>query len=634
MRDTARQSAPAVPAAASDVLLSLAGAGLTTLLLSLALPPWSHYTWPLALVGLAPWAYAVCRTQRAWAVYWSSHLLGFAFFLVNLAWLMPVTGLGFVALAAYLAIYWPLAAWAIRTAQRFGVSVVWSLPIVWVACEYLRAWVMSGFPWLFISHSFYLQPALIQISDLVGAYGVTFLAAMVSGVVAQQMLLLRTGTGRFRAQWRLGVLVTCLLWVGNVLYGYYRWTQARGLVDGPRVAVVQHDFVQRTEPPLVPSEAVFAAYITLGAQAAGERPDLIVFPETASGGIQNLEFINTPLHAVDESDAGAYARGLRMHKATSALARGDYAPINEVLSEWEALFRRIAPHNPDYELPERLPRLSAEGGPPATVVIGALALETSAGEAYPKSKRFNSALVYDPNGSQRPARYDKNHLVPFGEFVPFRQQRFLGLDLHPLYRWLNSLSPFSQGGKIEYSLWAGRELTVFEVECGGGRYRFGTPICYEGAMPYVIRDYVWGGGERRVDFLLNISNDGWFLHSSELPQHLAAYVFRAVENRVAIARSVNTGISGFVTPNGEIHDLVADNGRTIGPGVVGYRIARVKLDPRASLYGRTGDWFARACLTLAGVAWAGAVISRWVLGLRNRIARWRRATRSEHETTH
>ena len=118
---------------------------------------------------------------------------------------------------------------------------------------------------------------------------------------------------------------------------------------------------------------------------------------------------------------------------------------------------------------------------------------------------------------------------------------------------------------------------------------------------------------------MNISNDGWFLHSHELPQHLAICVFRAVENRVGIARAVNTGISAFIDPNGRIYSRVRTDGRDFGPGVVGYDVQRVYLDRRGSFYGRTGDWLALACLGLAGILWLGAVFERWILALRHRI---------------
>ncbi len=182
---------------------------------------------------------------------------------------------------------------------------------------------------------------------------------------------------------------------------------------------------------------------------------------------------------------------------------------------------------------------------------------------------------------------DKTHPVLFGEAVPFRFGR-----LRFLYLWLNGLSPFGAGG-FEYSLTAGEEVGIFDMTTAGenGRsYRFGTPICYEDVMPYVIRRFVWDREKsvKRVDFLLNISNDGWFQHLSELPQHFAICTFRAVENRVGIARTVNTGISGFIDPNGRAYEKMA-------VGEIGVRVAAVMTDTRVSLYSRTGNVFALCC---------------------------------------
>jgi apolipoprotein N-acyltransferase len=420
---------------------------------------------------------------------------------------------------------------------------------------------------------------------------------------------------RFTRQKWAAAVCAAVLTVATLIYGWMRLGQRQGLSEGPLVAVIQHDFVQLSAPPYTEArEVVFSEYLALGAQAARHHPDLIVFPETAWGSHQNIDFLKIPLQAVDEVDARAWAFGHRTHLATSAFARGEYAGVNATIAGWEQLFRQIAAQKPELGLRRDFPRLPEGGGPPVTVVIGSLSiqkLETT----YPRQKKFNSALVYDPDGAQRAQRYDKNHLVPFGEFVPFRQQRFLLFDLHPLYRWLNRLSPFSDGGQVEYSLWPGRELTVFALEAGGRTYRFGTPICYEDVMPYLIRRYVWEGGQRRVDFLVNISNDGWFLHSAELPQHLAICVFRAVENRVGIARAVNTGISGFIDPDGRTYNLVQKDGRLFGPGVVGYQVGRMMIDRRTSFYGRMGDWLAGTCLAGSAGLWVSAMFTRWVLGI-------------------
>ncbi|MBU0638727.1 MAG: apolipoprotein N-acyltransferase [Planctomycetes bacterium] len=606
----------------AGLVLSLCAVSMTCLSLSFS----PYELWPLMVVGLAPWAFAVCHAARPWLVYWGSFLAGWVFFLVNLVWLMPATGLGYVALAFYLAMYWPLAAWAIRTGQRRGVSPIWALPIVWVACELLRAWVMSGFPWFFVAHAFYKQLAFIQISDLTGAYGVSFVILLINGVLVE-LFLLRWPAAAFaprRRQLAVGVVVAVLAVIASLGYGSYRIRTAQ-FREGPRVAVVQHDFPLRSQPPYGdPFEVVFARYLALGAAAAQTAPDLLVFPETAWNAVQNIDFLEVERRAAEGVSAAAWLFGSRCHSTVAAFARGDYGPANEMIAELERILKVLQHQKPDQSLPSSLPRLPAGGGPPVTIVLGSQSVETFPESAYPPIKRYNSALLYDRDGTQRRVRYDKNHLVPFGEVVPFRYGR-----LHWLYRWLNSLSPFSRGGEVDYSLTPGRELTVFTLETDSGTYRFGTPICYEDVLPYVVRHYVWDGADRRTDFLTNISNDGWFLHSAELPQHLAICAFRAVENRVGIARAVNTGISGFIDPNGRIYSLVETDGRLIGPGVIGFRTDHVYLDQRRSLYGRFGDWFAGACLVVTCVAWLEAVCARWIASLHRHWGAFRERRRKK-----
>jgi apolipoprotein N-acyltransferase len=594
---------------------------LSVIALAWLFPP--NGLWPLAFVALVPWAVATCRTQRAWLVHWLSFIMGWVFFLVALRWLMPVTGLGYAALGLYLALFWTLAAWAIRTGRRHHIAPVWTLPFIWVACEFLRGTLMTGFPWMFLAHGLYGQLHLIQISDLVGAYGVSFLAAFVNGALVE-LLLLRwpvAGTKPNYVNATLGAITAAVLFGATLGYGFYQLDESRGPAKpGPRVAVVQEDFPLVSTPPYGDHPyVVLTRYLTLGAQAAREQPDLLAFPETAWNSVQNIDYVEAD-SLIPEAMPAAQPFGRLCHDAVSALARGDYAAVNAKISEMESNLRVIARIHPELDLPETLPRLPTADGPAVPVLVGAVSIEQYPHATYPKMRRFNSALLYDPDGKQRRERYDKQHLVPFGEVVPFRQAKFLGFDLHWLYRGLNRLSPFSDGGHLEYSLSSGDQATVFRLTTADGTYRFGVPICYEDTVPRVPREFVWDNGKRRVDFLINISNDGWFLHSNELPQHLAICVFRAVENRVAIARAVNTGISAFVDGNGRIFSRVEVNGRSFGPGVIGYDIAQIPLDTRKSFYGLAGDWFAMLCLAPALALWIGAVFERWVLAIKHRLS--------------
>jgi apolipoprotein N-acyltransferase len=533
--------------------------------------------WPVAYVALVPWILVIGASVHARRVYVASYLLGLAFFLLNLTWIYPITAAGYVALCAYLAVYYPLAACPIRHAvRRRGVPLVVAFPVIWVGSEYLRSVVMTGFPWFLLSHSHYRVLSLVQVSDLVGAYGVSFVIAMVNGALTDlafaQWRARRTQARGARRRFAPGsVVAAAVVMVATIGYGQVQLHRDTTR-PGPRVAVIQGDYPLRVsgegEHPVVKA----GRYFELLRRAASRQPDLFLLPETPWSMLLNAEF-------------------------------RELEPDPTGLVQWSRdCFRLLQQFATEHH---------------AYVVTGSMSREPTPLDLRTEGWNYNSAYVFPPDGSP-PGRYDKVHVVPFGEAVPFR----FGW-LRFLYIWLNNLSPYGQGG-YEYSLVPGSEFRVFEMRAGlqaDRVYRFGVPICYEDVMPYVSRRFVIGpNGKKRVDFLLNISNDGWFLHSNELPQHLAICAFRAVENRVGIARAVNTGISGFIDADGRIHDLVTDvRGRYHGPGIEGYSVSTVDVDSRCSLYSRIGDVFAVLCCVLWGLAYLDYFVAR-TLGVRGQ--RW------------
>jgi len=184
---------------------------------------------------------------------------------------------------------------------------------------------------------------------------------------------------------------------------------------------------------------------------------------------------------------------------------------------------------------------------------------------------YNSAFLLTGRGIT--AKYDKIHLVPFGEYVPL--SRMIGF----VRRWAEFISEFQ----------AGAAPRVFRVEPAS----FGVVICYEGIFPELFREFVAGGAE----YMVNITNDAWFGTTSGPWQHLAMLPFRAVENRVAIARAANTGISASVEPSGRI-------GRTLGLFERGVLSVTLPLRQRTTLYARFGDIFAYASLAVSTAALA------------------------------
>ena len=169
------------------------------------------------------------------------------------------------------------------------------------------------------------------------------------------------------------------------------------------------------------------------------------------------------------------------------------------------------------------------------------------------------------------------------------------------------LSPYD----YDYHLTHGREYTVFEMTDEGRTYGFGVLICYEDTDPKVTRKMVVGeDGAKRADWLVNISNDGWYvrfkagkvLPSVELSQRMAISVFRAIENRISIVRSVNTGISCLIDSAGRIQDgFMAGDLPTRAmqrQGVAGWFVDRINTDKRITFFSKYGQWLDFSCATV------------------------------------
>jgi apolipoprotein N-acyltransferase len=191
-----------------------------------------------------------------------------------------------------------------------------------------------------------------------------------------------------------------------------------------------------------------------------------------------------------------------------------------------------------------------------------------------RTRYLNSAFLVDAEGVR--ARYDKIHLVPFGEYVPLKRLLFF---VEAIAAEIGDFTP-------------GRQVALLPLEGA----QFGTVICYEVIFPDLFRRFVAGG----ASFMANITNDAWFGDSGGPLQHLAMVPLRAVENRIAIVRAANTGVSAFVLPSGAIES-------TLPLGARGTLRREVPLRRGDTFYTRFGDVFAYACAAVSGAALAGGL---------------------------
>jgi apolipoprotein N-acyltransferase len=181
----------------------------------------------------------------------------------------------------------------------------------------------------------------------------------------------------------------------------------------------------------------------------------------------------------------------------------------------------------------------------------------------------NTAFLVTERGIT--GRYDKIHLVPFGEYVP-----------------LSGVIGFVRGwAEFIADLEPGTRAVVFQ----GPPAPFGVVICYEGIFPDLFREFVNNGARMMV----NMTNDGWFGRTSGPEQHLGMYPFRAVEHRIAVVRAANTGVSAFIAPTGQIV-------RHLGLFQRGVIVNEVPFREGRTLFTRLGDWMAWTSLALAAAS--------------------------------
>ena len=413
------------------------------------------------------------------------------------------------------------------------------IPALWVSGEVLRANPVFGLAWGILGYTQYQQFALIQIADVTGVYGVSFLLALGNYAVAElwtwgqeekikrqkdretrdrrrepsssapaslqsPVSSLEVSDGGRRTPWlALGLFAASL--VVTLIMGTIRLRHYTALPDGTplRVAIVLGDVppVRRWKPAYYASTLLRYASVT-SKGITGTSPDLVVWPEFAI----NFYLDREPLLQLQ---LGQFAQ-----RANTALLLG--APRQE---------------------------------------------ESETGMRY-----YNSAYLFAPTGELLDV-YDKMRLVPFAEYRPFHLPGVLThSDVSP--------SEFTPGTRA----------TVFSLPQGS----LGMLICYEAAFPSVARHIVQGGAQ----VLVNISNDTWLGGSlAATEQHFAMSVFRAVENRRPLIRTATAGISSVVEPTGRL--LFRS---TIKEGVL-----RGTVFPRreVTVYTHYGEWFSWMCIGVA-----------------------------------
>ena len=366
-------------------------------------------------------------------------------------------------LVLYMALYFAFFSFFfVRFSYKFKSLFFLSVPSIWVSLEFIRAHLFTGFPWILVGYSQFEMHYIIQIADLTGIYGISFFIILINYILFNSFV---SPKSLIRWEGLFLVLITALIFS----YGYFKISPRffSGKTKIQEIGIVQ--------PNISPEMKWSKEYI---------------------GYIKNVLEIQTK----------SVSKKMNVSEKKRKLIIWPEASLPLVLRDkslWAEWIKKLVFLKKTY------------------LLLGALGHSPNDG----KKELYNSVFLFDSSGSKI-ARYDKKHLVPFGEYVPFKDYLFFVNKLVPV------VGQFKTGNK----------KTIFEI----GKNKFSTLICYEIIFPRVVRKF------KEVDFIVNVTNDAWFGRTAASEQHLSMAIFRAIEMRTPLVRVANTGISAVIDEKGKI----------------------------------------------------------------------------------
>ena len=515
-----------------------------------AFPPLGLFL--LAWFAPAAWARLIQEDKlpgrRPYWVIWAVSALSWGILLQGVGRAYWANYFGLVLLGSYLAVYQVLFVGLARVAvHHWKLSVIIAAPTVWVGLELIRGHLITGFSMALLGHTQVRMTSIIQIADLFGAYGVSFLVVFVGACLARSM---PQGDRRWSVWPTLtaaGVLASVLAYGSMRIGGGDEYANAPSL----KVALIQgtEDTVFDMDREAAQQRAIntFNQYwrLTLDVCAKHADLDVIIWPEGAfSGDLPQL-----------------IVRGSNVPPADLEI---EPARFEEIVRQRQGYF-----NDKTRTVAGAVNRRDDEGlaGQHQTyMLVGCDTVQLSEGT----QDTYNAALLIDPQGEVI-ARYDKMHRVLLGEYVPFGDH----------FPWLYDLVPIGRG------LTPGTEPASFNV----AGVKIAPSICFEDTVPHLIRRQVRTLTQRgeRLDLLVNLTNDGWFWGTGILDLQLNCAVFRAIEMRRPLLVAANTGLTASIDSNGTIRDTLPRRRE----GVV---VSEVVILQRTSPYEQFGDWFAGLCL--------------------------------------
>jgi apolipoprotein N-acyltransferase len=495
----------------------------------------------------------------------AGYVAGIIFWLASLYWLLliPVAGfpiLGWFALSAFMAAYFGIWTWLL--AGKIGVGSwtqrnLWSLAgaAAWVALEIFRAHFLGGFPWNMIGTSqFHLTP-LIQIASVTGVYGVSFLVVWASLSLFSAIRMIFTKPDS-RFAWQpevfLPMLVVAILFAAGC---FQMRTPPNVNTNSLRITLIQPSVPQNLIWDTTVNSNRFHELLTLTEKSL-TRPSAILSHPMGEG---ETDLLIWPESALPEFDDASYV-------AITNLVRTHHVWM--IFNADDSVWRANAKSPNDYD-------------------------------------DFNSAFLFAPDGKLAGV-YHKRKLVIFGEYIPL--VRWL-----PFVKWFTPITGGYAAGAKPVTFQLERRTPVrheINLISPNADPEIGVPstvrlrvnaaplICFEDMFPQTARQSVRGD----TDFLVNLTNDGWFGEGAEQWQQAAAAVFRAVENGVPLVRCCNNGVTCWIDAHGQVRQVFKDaTGGIYGVGAMAFDLPLLDEKPAPTFYNSHGDWFGWGCVVITAL---------------------------------
>lgn len=475
------------------------------------------------------------------------YLCGFAWYLGNCYWIYqtmylygglakPIAAGILVLFCLYLGLYHALFATLITAFRRhFGRRTVLVLvPFAWVAVELARARI-TGFPWDQLGIALVDNSLLTRLASITGVYGLSF---VIAGVNA--------------------------LWLARIRIRERRFTRPVLTVAGVVLVVLYVAALHRVHTSTYSKATAHATLIQenlkVGAERTGPEPSVQQLIDSFSQ--LSLHPPSSRCNGIPELSSTTCI--VFSAQSQSVQEASEPTPTNIIV--WPEAPAPFAEDDPQFRSGISSLARTAQ----APIIVDDLGISrASTSTSSHMYDRFNSASFVTPDGNFA-GRYDKIHLVPFGEYVPFKRFLFFAGDL------------LAEAGNLS----AGARRVVFAYD----GHHYGTFICYESTFADEVRLFVLKG----ADVLVNISDDGWYGDTSAPWQHLNMVRMRAIENHRWVLRATNTGVTAVIDPYGRVTASAPRHIRTALHAGFGY-------EHDITFYTAHGDIFAYLCALITAL---------------------------------